>query len=123
MVYLQFLYLKTQSYIRFILKFFKDVFHRNVNVGDDLIMEQPTGNEILKCPITSVEIVNKVKNKNCDHCYERDAIVSYIRGKQAKKYSFIYQFDLILFINSFILCYKIDVHLLVALNMFLFKIL
>ena len=46
-------------------------------------MDEPV-NQIVKCPITGKAIENVVKNTKCDHMYERDAIMAYIRTK--KKY-------------------------------------
>jgi SUMO ligase MMS21 Smc5/6 complex component len=41
-----------------------------------------------KCPITTKTIVNPCKNTTCDHVYERDAILEYIKGKRQVKCPF-----------------------------------
>lgn len=52
---------------------------------DDLLMDEPSGNQVIKCPITSKPIQIACKNTNCDHVYEREAILAYIKGQRNKR--------------------------------------
>uniref|UniRef100_A0A8C7KG46 E3 SUMO-protein ligase NSE2 n=1 Tax=Oncorhynchus kisutch TaxID=8019 RepID=A0A8C7KG46_ONCKI len=37
------------------------------------------------CPLTQVEMVNPMKNKKCNHHYDRDAIMGMIKARQNQK--------------------------------------
>lgn len=48
--------------------------------SDDDVMEQVTEmKKIPKCPITTAELTDPVKNKACNHCYSRAGILSMLK--------------------------------------------
>ncbi|XP_077990491.1 E3 SUMO-protein ligase NSE2-like [Glandiceps talaboti] len=53
------------------------------NMDEDLVMSQAP--VITKCPITQQELVDPVKNKICDHNYERKAILHHMSGGRGRR--------------------------------------
>ncbi len=53
---------------------------------EDLVMDEPQ-NVVFKCPITRKAMENPIKNTLCDHVYEKNAIMNYVKSKpNPKKY-------------------------------------
>ena len=48
---------------------------------EDLVVES-SGNQVSKCPITQKKIVDPFRNADCNHVYEREAIMSYLKKKK-----------------------------------------
>lgn len=53
--------------------------------GEDLVMESAPSNQVIKCPITGKPIQDLVKNALCDHSYEREAIMAYLKSRPNRK--------------------------------------
>ena len=51
---------------------------------DDLVVGEAT-QAPKKCPITGKQIQVECKNQNCNHVYERSAVLAYMRGKRQVK--------------------------------------
>lgn len=51
--------------------------------SDEEIMFMNTENTVLKCPITTTEIVNPLRSKVCNHVFEKDAILRYLKFAQS----------------------------------------
>lgn len=52
-------------------------------LDEDIAVTQTQTNFI--CPLTTVEMVNPVKNKKCNHHYDDEAIVTMIKNRHSKK--------------------------------------
>ncbi|KAB5586550.1 hypothetical protein PHYPO_G00002990 [Pangasianodon hypophthalmus] len=52
-------------------------------LDEDIAVTQSQTN--FTCPLTQVEMVNPVKNKKCQHYYDKEAILSLIKTKQNNK--------------------------------------
>ncbi|CAN9513914.1 unnamed protein product [Ophioblennius macclurei] len=51
-------------------------------LDEDIAVTQTQVN--FTCPLTQVEMVNPMKNKKCQHCYDEGAILGLIRKKQSQ---------------------------------------
>ena len=49
---------------------------------EDLVVESAPNTQISKCPITQKKINDPFKNPACNHVYEREAILSYVKGSK-----------------------------------------
>jgi SUMO ligase MMS21 Smc5/6 complex component len=54
-------------------------------VTNDLVMDDQPQNQVSKCPITQKPIQNPLKNADCGHVYEREAIMQFTKGKSGIK--------------------------------------
>jgi SUMO ligase MMS21 Smc5/6 complex component len=64
-------------------------FKNGDSMEEDLVLDtNKANNQVRKCPITGKAIVNAVKNSRCDHTYEREAILAYIKRKPNPKCPF-----------------------------------
>ncbi|CAB1321351.1 unnamed protein product [Coregonus sp. 'balchen'] len=52
-------------------------------LDEDIAVTQSEVN--FTCPLTQVEMVNPMKNKKCNHHYDRDAIMGMISARQSQK--------------------------------------